>query len=1174
MGHGVLEIDMLMKISQRFCAVLLLFQLTFPNAYGQTGSAMEEKARSILAFTDQDKPFDRITRVGECTVYEMFSPPSFAAITQRKGEILVAAYSKTNLFQPEMEVEFPSGTARQLVAEGVPTAVKALKGIRTFKDPVGPLVRTQWGQGKYFNYECPADPAGPNGHVLPGCMAVALAQMVRYYGAYNDFKLVHAFQSGRYGMLDAEIGPYRWDRMENTLVAVNREVCDMLYDFSVLLHTAYSTTGSSANSHRTLEAIHELGFTEASLVRKADFSPDAWTDLLYSNLMEYKPVLVTGGGHAFICDGFDKEGMLHFNLGGAGYGDGYYMPGVLVLGYPVSEMFIDLYPACLPPLAKSIAVRTGAQFPLVVWSPAHQSSPAAYRIYVDEIFHTQTNDTVFIANNLEPGLHTVHVSTLTPEGESRWIGPVDVFIRGNLFTINDNALFSALLKALGYGRDVNTQDVFEGDLSRIISLEISEPLLSLEGIGLCKQLRKLTVSGFPGPGLDAGPLGNLKHLQVLELHGKISVDSQVLGNLANLSELRFFNCPLPSLGFLSQIPGLLKFSYCGVPLPEVAPISLLSELDELDLSQTDLSDVDFAPEMHELRQLRLGGNRIKDVSFLQKFPKLISADLSGNFIEKVVLTDQLQCLVNLDLHANRIQNISASSELRSLEKINLSGNELTSPGRLMLYTPALREINLADNMINAMGKYHPEQLMVMNVSGNQLITTEWADLFPNLMNLDISDNRISDLAGVVRLTSYRQMDYLSVEGNPLSKETFETQIPLLREKSNSLKSPDHFQPLSPCYPTPVRGGRFASNDYQLQWEADRSCGNCVFDLYKVEEDSLVLLKSALEEPQARVEERPQGVLKWMVASRTADTVFWSGVYSVYPEITWTLPFAETFESYASSSNLNTVSDFWLVKGNVDGKYEASIQTSESRNGAKSLELKGSASSMLPMEPVEVPDLTIRFSVRVPEGHTGQLRINNLSGIEFRVECEAGGTALAYVSDRLVASFPLPVGGWMDYKISANARNNQIFVWAGTKLIVNQPWMFPSGKVRISGLEFNASPESADWDPSSRLMYVDDITLQSSQYTGIEDQTISPSDIQAFPNPCSDVLTVKVPVYGRCRLTVMDMSGRTLMAREYQQTGASEINLPVESLPEGIYTLQVMSDTAHQSIRIVKSRSGY
>jgi hypothetical protein len=335
-----------------------------------------------------------------------------------------------------------------------------------------------------------------------------------------------------------------------------------------------------------------------------------------------------------------------------------------------------------------------------------------------------------------------------------------------------------------------------------------------------------------------------------------------------------------------------------------------------------------------------------------------------------------------------------------------------------------------------------------------------------------------------------------------------------------------------------------------------------------------LIKAGLEEPRAIVDGRPSGVFKWMVASRTPDNTFYSGIYSVYPLTTWTLPYAETFENYENSARLEEVSEFWSVKGTIGGLYEARIEPAESRNGYRSLELKGSAMAVLPVEHIQVSDFNLRFSVRVPEGKTGQFRIKNLSGMEFRAESDGSGKVRAYLSDRLVATLTTPSSGWMDYRISANARNNQLFIWAGTKLIVSQSWIFPSGTARISSIIFNASPEMADWDPASRQMYVDDISMQSSVSTRIGEEIVTAATVQAYPNPCTGILNIELGEEGRQVLTLKDMAGRTLLTEERQSFPGSRATLSMESLPDGIYTLLVTSASGQQVLRIVKSQSGY
>ncbi len=43
-----------------------------------------------------------------------------------------------------------------------------------------PMLTTTWDQGSYYNEMCPADPLGPSGHCVTGCVATTLAQLMNY----------------------------------------------------------------------------------------------------------------------------------------------------------------------------------------------------------------------------------------------------------------------------------------------------------------------------------------------------------------------------------------------------------------------------------------------------------------------------------------------------------------------------------------------------------------------------------------------------------------------------------------------------------------------------------------------------------------------------------------------------------------------------------------------------------------------------------------------------------------------------------------------------------------------------------------------------------------------------------------------------------------------------------
>ena len=63
------------------------------------------------------------------------------------------------------------------------------------------------------------------------------------------------------------------------------------------------------------------------------YSIDGWEDLIYSELANGRPVLYGGhnedSGHAFVCDGYDGNGLFHINWGWGGNGDAYFSLSVL-----------------------------------------------------------------------------------------------------------------------------------------------------------------------------------------------------------------------------------------------------------------------------------------------------------------------------------------------------------------------------------------------------------------------------------------------------------------------------------------------------------------------------------------------------------------------------------------------------------------------------------------------------------------------------------------------------------------------------------------------------------------------------------------------------------------------------------------------------------------------------
>jgi len=221
----------------------------------------------------------------------------------------------------------------QLIEEG-----KSLK--RTEEDEVGPLITTQWFQRSPYNLLCPSS-------TMTGCVATAMAQVMKYwnYPAFGQGSHSYTDDSG-YGTQSADFGNtrYDWPNMPNRLTesssAIEKTaVATLMYHCGVSVNMHYSTVYSGTTIYKCETALTDFFHYNRHDIRycaKGQMSNDAWTDTLIAELRHRRPILHGGngpaGGHCFICDGFNAQRYLHFNLGEDGAGDGYYQVGAITYG--------------------------------------------------------------------------------------------------------------------------------------------------------------------------------------------------------------------------------------------------------------------------------------------------------------------------------------------------------------------------------------------------------------------------------------------------------------------------------------------------------------------------------------------------------------------------------------------------------------------------------------------------------------------------------------------------------------------------------------------------------------------------------------------------------------------------------------------------------------------------
>ena len=213
---------------------------------------------------------------------------------------------------------------------------------------VSPWLTTTWKQGSPYNTMCPTDTL--NRRTISGCVAVALAQVMKYWNHPLHGEGSYSYSTANCGTMSANFAAatYDWANMPNTLTSVSpsvniNAVATLIYHAGVAAKMKYGYSSSSATTtssnnlstitgERALRTHFKYDKALHSVSRDA-VGDSVFTALLEEELLAGRPVIFSGhdvsGGHAFVCDGGNNAGLYHFNWGWGGYCDGFYQIGAL-----------------------------------------------------------------------------------------------------------------------------------------------------------------------------------------------------------------------------------------------------------------------------------------------------------------------------------------------------------------------------------------------------------------------------------------------------------------------------------------------------------------------------------------------------------------------------------------------------------------------------------------------------------------------------------------------------------------------------------------------------------------------------------------------------------------------------------------------------------------------------
>ena len=210
-------------------------------------------------------------------------------------------------------------TVRQVRAGQQPAAT-APKHLRRY---VEPLIDAQWGQSYPYNSKTPRVGGKPT---YTGCVATAAAQFLYFYKWPLQRPSLYVRSEGD----EADTSPtYLWDLMKGTREQMNSTraaaaVGRLFMDVGKAIRITFGTQASPSNIEYTLDALqNDFGYT-TRLLHRDRMKADEFREAILQEISDGYPVMMCGGVHAFVYDGYDRRGFVHANFGWDGQGDGYY----------------------------------------------------------------------------------------------------------------------------------------------------------------------------------------------------------------------------------------------------------------------------------------------------------------------------------------------------------------------------------------------------------------------------------------------------------------------------------------------------------------------------------------------------------------------------------------------------------------------------------------------------------------------------------------------------------------------------------------------------------------------------------------------------------------------------------------------------------------------------------
>ena len=250
---------------------------------------------------------------------------------------------------------------RQMSDTEAATAICAPRKARQqTRNSIAPLITTKWDQATPYWNELPdfvtefevnketGDTTVVTEKPYTGCVATAMSQIMNFYKqpeaiteALPSYTFTVSDGNFNYSTVTMEALPptsFDWNHMRDTYTGAEDEVYTsavahlMLY-VGCSVKMQYGLSGSGSYTGDIPKGFAYFGYG-SKIAFRTDYTQEAWNNLVYSELAEGRPMIYngtagSGGGHSFVCDGYEFGEFFHINWGWGGMGNGFFQLSIM-----------------------------------------------------------------------------------------------------------------------------------------------------------------------------------------------------------------------------------------------------------------------------------------------------------------------------------------------------------------------------------------------------------------------------------------------------------------------------------------------------------------------------------------------------------------------------------------------------------------------------------------------------------------------------------------------------------------------------------------------------------------------------------------------------------------------------------------------------------------------------